>query len=193
MGKDRGQVEFTPVDVGDMSDIPPDLPAGAWVAQCSVKKHTTKDGGYPCLILDWKTTEALTEANEDHVGGKTSEFLTFFPAGHKGYRMGCLRLKGLCEALEIEVPAISRLESWDDLADFIGELEGRKATIYTSVEERKDTGEKRTVVRYTAPGGALAKAAAARKGATDDDADEKAPTKRVGPNGRPLKAKKRAA
>lgn len=170
-------VQFAPVNTGDMTEIPPDLPAGGWEATCSVKKAKTSKDSFPMLILEWKTTEALTDGNEDFVGAKVADFLVFFPATHKASRMGKVRLKGMCEALGIEIPAITKIASWDDLGEFIAELDGLKSTIYTTVEERKDTGELVAKVRYTAPGGAL-KASAADDEDEDEDSDDEPPAKK---------------
>ncbi len=166
------QVQFAPINTGDMSEIPPDLPAGTWEAECSVKKLATSKDKFPMLCLEWKTTEALSEGNEDHVGGRASDFIVFWPQSHKASRMSKVRLKGMCEALGLEVPAITKLESWDDLQGFIDELEGLKATIYTTVETRKDTGEQATKILYKQPGSSLAMKAAAVE---EDDEEDEAP------------------
>ncbi len=184
MGNNGGQVEFTPVTTGDMGEIPPDLPAGTWQATCSVKKAKTNKDSFPMLILEWKTTEALTEGNEDHVGGKAADFLTFFPGSHRASRMSKLRLKGMCAALNIDVPSATQLKTWNDVADFIEALDGLQAVIYTSVEERKDTGEQTTKIRYTAPGGLSA--SSQQDDDEDEDEEEEAPKKA------PLKKKKRS-
>ncbi len=96
----------------------------------------------------------------------------------------------MCEALGIDIPSVTKLNTWDDLSDFIAELDGCKATIYTTVEERKDTGEMVSKVNYTQPGSKLAAKAAADDDEDSDEEDEApAPKKKLGPNGRPLKKK----
>ncbi len=181
-------VQFQPVDTGDMSEIPPDLPAGAWEAQCSVKKAKTSKDSYPMLILEWRTTKALTDGNEDSEGGKAADFLVFWPANAPASRMARIRLKGMCAALGIDVPSATSIKTWDDVADFIEELEGLKAQIYTKVEIRKDTGEQTTKILYTAPGGLKG---GKSKAAAEDDEEDEEPVKKskVGPNGRPMKKK----
>ncbi len=162
-----GQVQFTPVNTGDLSEIPPNLPAGGWEATCSVKKGATKNGGFPMLILDWKTDAALEDENEDFVGKSSSDFLVFFPSSHNGSRMSKIKLKTMCTALGIEVPSVTALKTWDDIADFVAELDGMKGTIYTTVKARTDTGEQTTNIQYNRPGAALA-----TKKASDDDEDD---------------------
>lgn len=169
MARNSNSVQFTAIDVGDLSEIPPDLPAGAWQATSSVKKAATSKDKYPMLIVEWKTTEALTDGNDDYVGGKVADFLTFFPSSHKASRMTKLRIKSLCDALEIEIPTVTKFKSWDDISEFIDSLDGLQTTIYTTVEADKQTGEQRSKVRYTAPG---ALAGVKGKASAKDDADE---------------------
>lgn len=145
-------VTFAPVDTGDMSEIPPDAPAGEWTAVCKVKLAATKKDNYPMLVLNWKLTESFSDGGDDHVGATVTDFLTFFPAKHAASKMGKLRMKAMCEALGIELPTFTSIQSEDDLAEFIAELEGIKAKIWTKLEERKDTGEMTTKVLYSAPG-----------------------------------------
>jgi hypothetical protein len=172
-----------------MSEIPPDLPAGTWEAACNVKKSKTSKDSYPMLVLEWRTTEALTDGNEDYVGGRVSDFVVFFPNTHKASRMSKIRLKKMCEALDIEIPSITKITSWDDLSGFINCLEGLKATIYTTVEERKDTGELVAKVRYDAPGSSFAMKASA---ADDDDDEEEEEEEEEKPRAKILKKKKLA-
>lgn len=173
MSNNGGTVQFTPVNTGNMSEIPPDLPAGTWEATCSVKKSKTAKDGFPMLILEWKTTEAMTDGNEDHVGARATDFVTFFPSSHKASKMSKIRLRTMCEALGIEMPTATHVNSWDDLAEFIAELDGCKATIYTLVTERKDNGQLTTTVLYRAPGSSMGSLKA-----VEEDEDEP-PAKKV--------------
>ncbi len=169
-------VQFAPVNTGDMKDIPPDLPAGTWEATCSVKKLATSKDKFPMLCLEWKTTEALTDGNEDSVGQRASDFIVFWPSNHKASRMSKVRLKSMCEALDIEVPSTTKISSWDDVAEFTDALEGLKATIYTIVDTRKDTGEQVSKVLYKAPGSSFAMKAASAED-DEDEEEEEAPKK----------------
>lgn len=186
----NGQVvSFQPVDCGDMSEIPPDLPKGAWTATCAVKKLATAKDKYPMLALEWKTSEALTDGNEDFVGNRATDFVVFWPSAHKASRIAKQRFKTLCSALDLATPELPNgIKSWDDLGDFIAELDGLQATIYTSIETGKD-GVQRTKVSYTAPGTTFSRIAAASGADDDEDEDKPAPkaAAKLGPNGRPLK------
>lgn len=177
MSSNGAVVQFQSVNTGDLSDIPPDLPAGEWQATCAVKKLATSKDKYPMLALEWKTTEANTDGNEEAVGGRVTDFIVFYPANHRASRMGKLRLKEVCEALDIEIPTIKAVKSWDDLADLIDALEGTSAVIYTTVEADKTTGEQRSKIRYSAPGALKTKSkmAAEEDDEDSDEEEEKAP------------------
>lgn len=146
--------DFTAVDCGDLNEIPPDLPEGQWSAICRVKKSKTSKDGYPMLVLEWQT-EAVAddkEENEAFVGMRSSDFVVFFPGTHKAAKMSRARMKGMCEALKIEMPTAKSIKSWDDVADFVNALEGLHGVVYTTVEVRKDNGEKATKIHYAPPG-----------------------------------------
>lgn len=164
-------VAFAPIETGDLSEIPPDAPAGAWRAKSSVKKAATSKDNYPMLIIEWSLLEALTDGNEDAVGGRVADFVTFFPENHKASRMSKMRLKAMCEALNVELPSISAIKSWADLEPLIDALSGLEAEIWTKLEERKDTGEKQTKVCYTEPGVPIGKLRAV----DDEEEEEEAP------------------
>lgn len=165
------QVEFTPVECGDMSEIPPDAPAGSWEGLCSVKKHKTAKDGFPMLILEWTLEKAHEDENEAFVGARVTDFVTFFPSSHKGCRMSRTRLKELCAGLKIDPPAVATLKTWDDISDFVDALDGCRAQLYTTVAPDKGTGEMRTSVRYQPPPGYSASGG----GSGDDEEEEEAP------------------
>lgn len=155
------EVHFTPVETGDLSDIPPDAPEGEWTATCELKKASTSKDGYPMLILNWKLDEALTEGNEDSAGNcRASDFLVFFPANHAGSKMSKQKLKEICENLQIEVPNTTSIKDWEDIGDFTAALDGAKTRVWTKHKTDKSSGEVRTNVLYVAPrgfgGGAMA-------------------------------------
>lgn len=145
-------VEFTSVDCGNMNEDVPDAPPGGWTGLCSVKKAKTQKDGYPMLILEWRLTEAEEDDNASFVGGKVTDFVTFFPKAHQATRMARTKLKQLCEGLQIEVPTCPKVETWDDLSDFIDALDGTKGRIWTKVAPDK-SGKVRTSIHYTAPAG----------------------------------------
>jgi len=181
-------VQCTPVETGNMSEIPPDAPEGAWVARATVKNESNKKSGFPQLVITWKLAEALTDGNEDFVGSKVREWHIFYPARHEHSRMGKIKFKALCEAAGLDIPTISSPFDWADLADFVTELEATDVKLWTYLQTDKQTGEKRTQISFNPPGGA---AAAARKSLADEDEEEEKPAaaKKLGPNGKPLKKK----
>lgn len=175
MASNGQQVQFTPVDTGDMSDIPPDLPAGSWDAVCKVTRAATSKDKYPMLKLEWKTTESHTDGNEDFVGKRCYDNVIFPERTRAGYfRAQARRLKQLCDLLGLEVPSTASLKkgSWSDLDDFIAELDGATARIHTYIEVDKESGENRTQVRYTEPGASLAMRAASSDDEDDDEDEE---------------------
>lgn len=175
-GSNGSVVDFQQVDCGDMSEIPPDLPAGEWTAVCAVKKSATSKDKFPMLILEWKTLESNDDANEEFVGGRSSDFLVFYPASHRATRMQRQRMRTMCEALGLEVPAATSIRTWDDLGEFIAELDGKKATIYTTVQTGKD-GERRTRIEYRPQGASLASLRASAEDSADEESDDGPKTK----------------
>jgi hypothetical protein len=165
--------DFTAVDCGDLNEIPPDLPAGEWEAICAVKKSKTSKDGFPMLVLEWQTSAVAddNEENEAFVGMRASDFVVFFPGTHKAAKMSRARLKAMCEALKLEMPTVKAIKSWADIEDFTNALSGLHGHIYTTVEVRKDTGDKATKIHYQPPGRKLNLSAAA------DDDDDDAPKK----------------
>jgi hypothetical protein len=167
-------VEFTPIETGDMSSIPPDAPAGEWQAVAKVKLTKTSKENLPMIVIDWKLTEALTEGNDDHVGARVSDFLVFRAATDPYVKMSRQQLKAMCDALKIDPPNVTAIRTADDLAEFMSQIEGLKSKIWTILQEDKRTGEMRTSVRYTAPGGGL-------RAVVDDEEDEKPKGKKAAP------------
>jgi hypothetical protein len=146
-------VEFTPIETGNMSEIPPDAPEGGWTGLLAVKKGATAKDSFPMLILEWQLVSANEDENEDAVGGKLADFLCFFPERHKGAGMARQKLRDLCLSLKVDVPSTTSIKSWADIQDFIDEIDGQRAPIYTRHKVDKKTGQLRTEVAYTPPGG----------------------------------------
>ena len=177
-------VEFTPIETGDMSKIPADAPAGEWNAVAKAKLMKTSREGLPMIVIDWKLTAALTDGNADHVGARVTDFLVFRASTDPYVKMSRQQLKTMCDALSIDPPSCTAIRTADDLAEFMASIEGLKAKIWTTLQEDKRTGEMRTTVRYTAPGGGLRVVA-------DEDEDDKpakkkaaTPAKKTGTRGR---------
>jgi hypothetical protein len=145
-------VEFTPVDCGRADEIPPEAPEGAWEARAKVKKASTKEG-YPRLIVEWKTTLALTEENESFAGCRATTFLDLVPKGHKREGQTKRSLNQMCKGLGIALPDLSSLSegSWDSLEPFIAAVEEGVWPIWTRHSPNKATGEVFVNVDFTAP------------------------------------------
>ena len=161
-------VQITQIATGDMSDIPPDAPVGAWTASCTVKCEANKKTNAPQLRFTWKLEEALTDGNEDFVGSKVSSWLTFYPARHEYAKMSKVTFKEITDAAALELPAMSDPFQWEDLADWITGLESTKVNIFTTHKPDKQTGEIRVNVGFKAPAGG----AATRLSLVQDDDDE---------------------
>jgi hypothetical protein len=166
-------IEMTPVETGDMSEIPPDLPDGEWVGSfvCKASHTSEAKGSYPMLVIDAIAEEANTEGNEDAVGAKATQMVCFFPANHSGAKMSKIRLKQLCEAYEIDPPDTSSLAenppTWESLVPFVEALESQKRLFWTKNVPDKKTGENRTELFFMKPGSKV------RAPAPDDDAPAK--------------------
>lgn len=158
-------MDFKPVDY-DRDTIPPDAPAGTWEASCSVKKKTTAKDQYPMLILNFKLEDTEEEDNKHALGSEVADFLVFFPDGAKGSKQAKLRLRKVCEAFKVDLSILptGRIGSWDDLQDFIDAIDKQRCVIYTTVKTDPESGESRTNVFYTQPGGSFA--------APDEEEDE---------------------
>jgi hypothetical protein len=149
------ELQFTRVETGDMSEIPPDAPEGQWVASFKVKVASTSKDKFPMLIVDAKLDEALTEGNENFVGSKVSEFLVFFPQTHNASKMSRIRLKAFCEGLKIDAPRLTAIEKASDFDAFINDIESNRGVVWTKHEKDKETGEIRTKLLFTAPRGTV--------------------------------------
>lgn len=146
-------LSFAPVDTGDMNDIPPDAPPGAWEATLEVKLKVSSKESLPMLVLEWHLAEALTEGNEAFIGGRVSDFITFCPKGHKAAKMNKLRLQEVGKALEITIPNQTRWASEEDFSQLLRAMNGARAKIWTGNQTNVETGEVRTRVYYAAPKG----------------------------------------
>jgi hypothetical protein len=147
------ELQFTPVETGDMREIPPDAPEGHWIASFKTKVTATSKDKFPMIIIDARLEEALTDGNENHVGSKVSEFVVFRPSNHNASKMSRIQLRAICAALKIDVPAITVIRSAEDLAEFCAAIEENRAQVWTKHESDKITGEVRTKLLFTAPRG----------------------------------------
>ena len=96
------KLDFTAVDY-DGGDIPPDAPAGEWDAVVRVKKLKTSKESLPMLALEWKLEDTDDDDLKGALGSSVTDFVVFYPKGHKAARMGKVRLRKLCETLDIDL------------------------------------------------------------------------------------------
>lgn len=169
-------VVFAPIDF-DIEQLPPDAPAGAWQASATTKISKTSKDSFPMIIVDWELESAYDDENEQFVGARVSDFLVFFPEGHKASKMGKIRIRGLCDKLGISRSLIpTHIATSDDLTEFCAAIDGQKADIWTAVKTEKDkqSGEMvtRTSVLMKAPGATAAALPALAADADDADDEE---------------------
>lgn len=145
-------LEFSPISTGSMTEIPPDAPAGEWLAEAKVKPSKTQKDGRPMLIVEWTIRGACDPNLEEHVGKRVTDFIVFWDEKDKASRMAKVRMREMCVALKLESPDTSSFEdgNWSSMRPFIEALEGGTHTIFTKVETSK-AGEQRAVVSYTRP------------------------------------------
>ena len=159
-------IEMTQVDVGDLSDIPPDLPAGTWMGPITIKPTKTGEGSKtpntPMLIIEATGEECETPGNEDFQGGKTAKFLVLRPANDPNSKFYKLDLKKFCEAYELPLPDATSLAedppNFSSMADWIEQVESEARRFYTTVVTDKRSGEKRTELHFVEPGQKLQRA-----------------------------------
>lgn len=147
------ELDFEPIDTGDMSEIPPDLPKGEWVGSCVVTPKVTQKGA-PMLMLKWTAEEDNTGENADQVGNSAPDFLTFMGANDPNAKWSKMAVKALCEAYEIDLPDTSSLKdgSFASLEPFVEALESTKRVFWTTVEKNRKDGTNQTKIHYTQPG-----------------------------------------
>ena len=171
------QMNFSPVETGDMTEVPPDLPVGHWTARCVVKPVVGKPekGSYPGLILEWEATEDLKGGNESFVGASSSDYIGLYPAEDQRAKMQKVKTKQLCDGLNIAPPDTSSLADGTlaSLVPFVEELEGSLYQIWTTVETDKE-GVSRTRIHYTAPGGGALKPKTKKDDEDEEEAEEEA-------------------
>ena len=156
-----GKMQFKPVSY-DVHEIAPDAPEGEWVASIprgQIKIQPTKEDKYPMLIiplrLDKYSGENEGEQYEKALGTVLSLMIVFFGNEKaKAARMGKLRLRQLCEAADVDLDAVpTEIRSEEDFAELVTSLEGKKFTVWTKHNVRKDTQETVVDVVLQKPGG----------------------------------------
>jgi hypothetical protein len=147
--------DFTPVDF-DASELPPEAADGSYTATCKRGKiaGTAKDK-YPMVIFEWSLDAALT-GDDNSVGAELADFLTFFPKGHRAYRMCVARIRGLLDALGLDTDLIpTSITSKEDLEPLVEAVEGQTMTVYVTSQKDKRNGGTRATIGYAAPRGTV--------------------------------------
>ena len=148
-------LNFTPVETGKMTEIPPDLPAGHWEVSIKVKNNVSADG-IPRIFLEYTAQADLTGEHDEFVGASCSEMIGFYPASDgQRAKMSKIRVKAICEAWpDVPEPDTESLASgdWSSLEPFVEALEANQREIWTSLAKPDKNGIVRTNIHQTEPG-----------------------------------------
>ena len=140
----------------DVNEIAPDAPAGEWMASIprgKCKVQPTKEHGFPMIIVPIRldSTDEDDEAFQKALGTELSTFLVFGAKSPRGERMAKLRIREVCEAADADLDLIPKKLGDDpetELEPLIRALEGKKFTVWTKLQTRKDTGEIVTEIAF---------------------------------------------
>lgn len=142
------ELQFTPVEVGNMSEIPPDAPDGEYVASLKATLRASSKGD-PMFVLEYKLEESLTEGNESfQLPARVTKFLVIRGADHQYVKMYRQDLAAICAGHGIPVPKFTRIAGADDVAEFINDLTANRVVVRTKNVKDKTTGEVRTNIVY---------------------------------------------
>lgn len=166
------KIEYKAVDF-DINEIAPDAPEGEWkmsVPRGKCKVQPTKEDHFPMIVMPVRLDKVSGE-NEDSethtkaVGTELSTFLVFGGKTPRGERMNKLRIRQVCELLDIDLDVIPKkiTDPENDLEPLIRELEGKKFVGWTAISTRRDTGEEVTDLVFVNPDKKLSR---------DDEDDE---------------------
>ena len=159
----------------DVHEIAPDAPAGEWLASIprgKCKTQPTKDDHFPMIIVPIRLdkTEEDEEVFQRALGTELSTFLVFGGKTPRGERLSKMRVRQICEAADVDLDIIPKIiEHGDDLEPLVRALEGKKFTVWTKLQTRKDTGEVTTEVLFVNPSNPLV---AVGRDDDDDDGDD---------------------
>jgi len=176
----------------DINEIAPDAPAGEWKASIprgKCKVQPTKDDHFPMIIVPIRldSTQEEGEAFERALGTELSVFLVFGAKTPRGERLGKLRIRQVCEATDVDLDVIPKeINDGDDLQPLVRALEGKKFTVWTRLQTRKDTGEVTSEVLFQDPNRTLS---AASDDDDDDDGDDDEPQSEPAPKKKPAASK----
>jgi hypothetical protein len=151
--------DFKPVDY-DINNVEPDAAPGEYeVVIDDVKIGKTSKDSYPMLIIEAKLTGYGGDdpACEKSVGASLSDFLVFFPEGHKGLKMGKMRMRQLNERLGVDNDVVpTSIRSKADLQDYAAALKGQTCTAWVVMETDKQSSEEQARIKWKAPRGSAA-------------------------------------
>ena len=176
----------------DVHEIAPDAPAGEWLASIprgKCKTQPTKDDHFPMIIVPIRLdkTEEDEEVFQRALGTELSTFLVFGGKTPRGERLSKMRVRQICEAADVDLDIIPKIiEHGDDLEPLVRALEGKKFTVWTRLQTRKDTGEVTTEVLFVNPNSSLTAASSNDdddddNGAGDDDDEDEKPRAKKSP------------
>ena len=165
-------MEFKPVDF-DIHEIPPDAPAGEWSASIPRNKckiQPTNEHKLPMVIVPIRldATEEDGDEFQRALGAELAVFLVFGGKDARAEKMAKLNIRQFCEAIDFDLDDLpKKITSEDDLEAFVKAIEGKKLTVWTTVQVRRDTGEEVTNIKFSDP-----KALKTPKGGDEDDDDD---------------------
>jgi hypothetical protein len=158
----------------DVNEITPDAPEGQWAASIprgKCKVQPTKEHRFPMLIVPVRLekTEEDGPEFEKALGTELSTFLVFGGKTAAAERMNKIRTRQICEAADVDLDIIPKELGEDpetELEPLIRALEGKKFTVWTVLQNRKDTGETVSELRFVDPHATIS------RGSDDDDDDD---------------------
>jgi len=125
-------------------EIRPDAPEGEWkfsIPRNKGKIRPTRNGD-PMLIVPFRLDKAEDEKNESFQGTEVSTMVVFFSeedaSKRRAANMSLLRLRSLCEAVEIDFDEVPDEITEKSLKTFLELLEGKRGTCWTKHTTRKD-------------------------------------------------------
>jgi hypothetical protein len=169
-------------------ELRPDAPEGEWkfsIPRSKSKIRSTRNGD-PMLVVAIKLDKAEDEKNESFQGSEVSTMIVFFPGDDASKRraanMTLLRLRSLCDAIEVDFDEVPDEITERSLGEFLSTIEGKRGTCWTKHSMREDpqSGEQMTNVDvlFKDPNKSGLRTSAA--GADDEDEDETPRAKKSG-------------
>ena len=169
MATQESRIKFKPRTT--THEIQPDAPEGEWQARIlkGKSKALVTQKGDPRLIMQLKLEKAEDEKNEKFQGAEVSFSVIFFDDDDPERKRACNlmkgRLRGLCEAVDVEYADVYPTDIRDDHPDKVfgfrklfDALEGKTLHLWTRHNRRaQESGEEvvDTEIAFRAPGAGL--------------------------------------